>query len=111
MNIVEKEKITDETTQDKVTMTREQFNKLNRLLEEISENRASAIYMTDIAFRMMPEHKKAGRATVCKVADDITKIRDTLWKISDLMKNVKDNHMKEISETAKKGEERNEQHE
>jgi hypothetical protein len=105
------DKTTDEMTEDKVTMTREQFNKLNRLLEKISESSASAIYMTDIAFRMMPAHKKAGRATVCKVADDITKIKDSLWKISDLMKNVKDNYIKEISETTEKGEEINEQHE
>jgi hypothetical protein len=79
---------------NKITMTREQFNKLSNLLEKISEHRAAAIYAADIAFRIMPAHKKAGRATICKVADDITKIKDTLWEISDLMKNVKDSYIK-----------------
>jgi poly(A) polymerase Pap1 len=85
-------------TEDEVTMTHEQFNKLSSLLEKISEHRAAAIHVTDIVLRMMPAYKKVEYATICKAADDITKIKDTLLEIGDLMKNVKDNHIKETGD-------------
>jgi hypothetical protein len=81
--------------QDKISMTREQFNKLNSIFTNAWDAVKAAFAATEPAFRFMSS--KAGRTVICLIANNLTKARDAFLESGELLQNVKDNYMKEIS--------------
>jgi hypothetical protein len=81
--------------QNKISMTREQFNELNSILTDAWDAAKAAFAATEPAFRLMSS--KTGRAVICSIADNLTKARHAFLESGELLQNIKDNYMKEIS--------------
>ncbi|MDR2794470.1 MAG: hypothetical protein LBB12_01690 [Holosporaceae bacterium] len=82
-----------EEKQNTISMTHAQFNELNSLIEKALASVGSAHYATAPAFRLMP--KKCGRATICKIADDLVTARHAFIDISELLQEVQYNYKNE----------------
>jgi hypothetical protein len=81
---------------NKISMTCEQFNKFGGLLRETHESVRNAAMAADPVYKMMLKNSKA-RALTCKIASDLDKAWDTFFEINELLQNVKDTYMNEIS--------------
>jgi hypothetical protein len=96
-----------EEKQNTISMTREQLNELNSLLEKALATARSAHFATAPAFKLMS--KKCGRAIVCKIAEDLATTRHAFLDISELLQDVKNNYINEkrnktINESKSEGE-------
>jgi glutathionylspermidine synthase len=82
--------------QNKISLTREQFNELSGLLANAWDAAKAAFAATAPAFSCMSKHKN-GRAIICKITDDLVNANNAFLEISELLQNIKDNYLREIT--------------